>query len=388
MNNNVKSMQQAIRGVNSLEPNVKSRLRKLYTGELKPTKNDVNSLTALINSLNARGWTGVANKLRKVLKNANLNKARNLSPSTQARNMVARVEKNTTLTENRLNGVMDELALMNIPHLLRGQLARRLNNVRRGLEIHNSIKALNLSLNNKKRLQAIYNGRVKMTANDVSFVAAAAQELTANGFNKVGMELYILLANAPLKTNWNKLNVSKLPKTLYHGSGTLLKQGYPNKPGGTWFAKSPHQSILHAVARSSGPKYLYVYHFRAAKPKLIDIKTSDDFYNLGVHLTRSNRNFAFSNENYMVAKDLCRLSKELGADGWHFPRDQDQIMLCEPKKFLRLHRVYTIEGAGAARSPNFKINWAANEARWKRPRGLRYGLKNVPIRRKKNVAAK
>ena len=100
MNNNVKSMQQAIRGVNSLEPNVKSRLRKLYTGELKPTKNDVNSLTALINSLNARGWTGVANKLRKVLKNANLNKARNLSPSTQARNMVARVENNTTLTEN------------------------------------------------------------------------------------------------------------------------------------------------------------------------------------------------------------------------------------------------------------------------------------------------
>ena len=264
MNNNVKSMQQAIKGMNSLEPNAKSRLHKMYTGELKPTKNDVNLLSKTINSLNARGWTGVANKLRKVLKNANLNK----SPSAlekAARNLVAYIEKNTAITENRLNSVMNELALMNIPHLLRGQLARRLNNVRRGLEIHNSIKALNLSLNNKKRLQAIYNGRVKMTVNDVSFVAAAAQELTANGFNKVGMELYILLANAPLKTNWNKLNVSKLPKTLYHGSGTLLKQGYPNKPGGTWFAKSPHQSILHAVARSSGPKYLYVYHFKIGR---------------------------------------------------------------------------------------------------------------------------
>ena len=33
MNNNVKSMQQAIKGMNSLEPNAKSRLHKMYTGE-------------------------------------------------------------------------------------------------------------------------------------------------------------------------------------------------------------------------------------------------------------------------------------------------------------------------------------------------------------------
>ena len=167
MNNNVKSMQQAIKGMNSLEPNAKSRLHKMYTGELKPTKNDVNLLSKTINSLNARGWTGVANKLRSVL-----------------------------------------------------------NNARRGHEINNSIKALNLPLNKTKRLQEIYNGRVKMTVNDVSFVAAAAQELTANGFNKVGMELYILLANAPLKTDWNKLNVSKLPKTLDHGSGTQIGRAH------------------------------------------------------------------------------------------------------------------------------------------------------------------
>jgi hypothetical protein len=307
--------------------------------------------------------------------------------------VVANIEKNAAnpntqhlVTKNRINKAMNQISLMNnITHLLRGQLARRLNNV---MNMHPAIKGLRAKPNAQKRLQQIYTGVVKPTRDDVHLLASSIYSLNDMGWKNVANKLRNVLKNVPIKTNLNKLNASKLPKALYHGSGTLLKKGYPNKPGGTWFAKTPHQSILHALARSMGPKYyLYVYHFREVKPKLIDIKTSEDFDNLGLNLTRKYEKIAFSNENYQVAKKLCRLSTELGADGWHFPRDQDQIMLCEPKKFLKLYRAYTIEGSGGAHPPNFRVNYAANQARWLRPKGVRYGLKNVPIKRKNNVAS-
>lgn len=235
------------------------------------------------------------------------------------------------------------------------------------------------------RLRNLLNGRRAPTVNNIELLVnelgSAINKNTSNQLEEILNKIPL-----PVKRNLNLVNFTA--PALFHGRPSLLKNGYPAKPGGSWFAKTPQQAILHAVSGSLGePSYLYVYHFKKT-PKLINIKSSRDFNNVGTWLARYTPvgGWAFSNANYSIAKKLCKLTPKI-ADGWYFPKDQNQVMLCEPRKFLKLYKVYKIQGSNT-RSPNFRVNRVANEAYWIRPKGLRYGLQPVRIIRKPSVSVR
>lgn len=237
--------------------------------------------------------------------------------------------------------------------------------------------------NNNRNISNLLHGRRAPTMNNLANLLRTFNNLVIfknlPAYPKVKNNLITIQAlinKIPLKRNWNTVKLST--PALFHGSKVPLTGGYPNKPEGSWFAKSPHQAILHAVSRSQGgPTYLYVYHLKE-RPKLIDIKSSENFNKLGVHVLRKIPfgTWAFSNKNRNISKKLCEITPKI-ADGWHFPKDQNQVMLCRPKEFLELYKVYKISGSEHSKLVNFKVNWAGNEGYWKRPRGLRYGLTPV-----------
>jgi uncharacterized short protein YbdD (DUF466 family) len=240
-------------------------------------------------------------------------------------------------------------------------------------------------MSSPRSLQNFLSGRRFPTLNNLEYLVYSLGNNYSNAGNLFNIRE--LINKIPYKRNWNMVNFTA--PALFHGSKTFLSNGYPTKTTGTWFAKTPHQAILHAIARTRGgmPSYLYVYHFRTRHPKLINIKTSEEFNKLGLHLVRENRNngWAFGNANFNMSKKLCEITPKI-ANGWHFPRDQSQVMLCNPRKFLKLYKVYKITGRAGVRSPNFRINYAANEAYWRRPKGLQYGLQPVEIRRRPRTA--
>ena len=220
------------------------------------------------------------------------------------------------------------------------------------------------------KLNNFLSGKNDPTINDLFYLLQQYNRVKYSSRNKAN-KIANLINTIPYKTNWRMINL-KVP-SLFRGTNRLYPSGYPDKPNGSWFAKSPHQAILHAIVRQ--PAYLYVYHLRAT-PRLIDIKTSNDFRNLGNHLLRYNNksgNYAFSERNRNMSKMLCQSLSHV-ADGWHFPRDQDQVMLCNPKKFLKLHRVYKITGATSGIKMNLVRNKSYNLAYFRRPSGVKYGL--------------
>jgi hypothetical protein len=136
-------------------------------------------------------------------------------------------------------------------------------------------------------------------------------------------------------------------KTLYHGSINKLSTGYPNNPNGNWFATDPRQSILHAAqaAGRNADKIPYLYIYKVIhSPKLIKFNTTTNFNafatKLGLVLPKGENTFAFSNQNYKVAKSVC---EEGVYDGWWFPVDQSQVVLCQPIKFLKFVKVLEIK---------------------------------------------
>ena len=207
----------------------------------------------------------------------------------------------------------------------------------------------------------------------------------SNSYNKSGNTILsnaanALISNVPLQNRNIKPYTGKI---LFHGSKSVIRHGYPNNPKGNWFAESVHQAILHALGRYNAPntkRYLYVYHVRTPPPRLIEVKTAADFANLGINITRTlreNGNWAFTNANYNVASGICDLVKEV--DGWRFVADQTQVMLCRPKKFLKLHKAYEIMGrAPAGGAPSFRVNMrGGGSARWHRHRGTVYALRQI-----------
>jgi hypothetical protein len=136
-------------------------------------------------------------------------------------------------------------------------------------------------------------------------------------------------------------------KTLYHGSLRKLLSGYPNKPDGNWFATDPKQSILHALqaagASQTRTPYLYIYKV-IRSPRLIKFTTPVNFNayakKLGFTLEAGTKTFAYSSQNYQVAKKLCQ---EGLYDGWWFPDDQTQVMLCNPMRFLKFVKVLEVK---------------------------------------------
>ena len=157
----------------------------------------------------------------------------------------------------------------------------------------------------------------------------------------------------------------RVGKTLYHGTNRKLPSGFPNKPDGNWFATDPMQSILHAVVyagrNASNVPYLYIYKVTKS-PRIIRFASANNFNtyakSLGFTLPNGKNTFAFESLNYNIAARLC---KNNVYDGWWFPADQTQVMLCNPSKFLKLVKVLHI-----SRPPRAAYRMRTNNGMWKK----------------------
>lgn len=228
---------------------------------------------------------------------------------------------------------------------------------------------------NLNKMRNFFNGVIKPTHANLAFLIKMSTNYYSQGNNKLANATNNLIRKIPRKV-WKP--VPYTGKVLFHGTKNVLKGNYPNKKEGNWFAESVHQSVLHAFGQNNNKtskKYLYVYHVRSPAPKLIHINAARNFANFVMNITRGYRsegNWNFSNANYNTATELCQMKI---ADGWYFPRDQTQVMLCDPKKFLKIYRIYEITG-GAPTSPSFRIK-NQNTAMWIREKGTVYGLKKI-----------
>lgn len=144
----------------------------------------------------------------------------------------------------------------------------------------------------------------------------------------------------------NKVETIPVGRTLYHGSKFKLKSGFPVGKDGSWFATNPVQSILHVASRSSmwkkEPMYFYIY--KTTRPlKVIKFDTSKNMNNWAVRsgfkLPENSGTFAFSNQDYILAEYLCQKGIY---DGWWFPNDQTQVMMCKPQDGLRFVKVMEV----------------------------------------------
>jgi hypothetical protein len=154
-------------------------------------------------------------------------------------------------------------------------------------------------------------------------------------------------------------------KTLYHGTTQKLPSGFPNKPDGNWFATDPMQAILHAVVHAgrnaNKVPYLYIYKVTNS-PRIIKFASPNNFNtyakSLGFKLPNGKNTFTFASLNYNIAKRLCQNNLY---DGWWFPADQTQVMLCNPSKFLKLVKILRI-----SRPPGVAYRLRFNNGMWKR----------------------
>jgi hypothetical protein len=143
----------------------------------------------------------------------------------------------------------------------------------------------------------------------------------------------------------NKVETIPAGKTLYHGTSSKFYTGFPVGKDGIWFATNPIQSILHVAVKSGGlngkrPMYFYIY--KTIKPlKVIKFDSSQNMNNWAVRsgFPAPPPTYAFSNKDYELAKYLC---KEGVYDGWWFPNDQSQVMLCKPSELLKFVKVMEI----------------------------------------------
>lgn len=144
----------------------------------------------------------------------------------------------------------------------------------------------------------------------------------------------------------NKIETIPAGKTLYHGTKFKYPTGIPIRNEGVWFATNPLQSILHVAQKGVGlatninPLYFYIY--KTVKP--IRVLKFDSGQNMNNWAARHDLNngkgtFAFSNRDYKLAQYLCTQGVY---DGWWFPNDQTQVMLCKPSELLKFVKVMEI----------------------------------------------
>jgi hypothetical protein len=134
----------------------------------------------------------------------------------------------------------------------------------------------------------------------------------------------------------DKVYILKAGKTLYHGSSGKFE--FPNRPGGTWFATDPRQSIYYAMRG-----FMYVYKTKRDL-RLLRFDSSKDMnnwaYRSDFSLPANETTFAFTTLNKNLSMKLCRDGLY---DGWWFPNDQTQVMLCKPESCLLAPKIYKIE---------------------------------------------
>jgi hypothetical protein len=78
----------------------------------------------------------------------------------------------------------------------------------------------------------------------------------------------------------------------------------------------------------------------------------------------------FSVNNFNLAKRLCAAGT---ANGWWFPGDQKQVMLCQPSKFLKFVKVLEIEPPVRG---NYKVNFTrtASTGMWEKRGATKFKL--------------
>lgn len=160
---------------------------------------------------------------------------------------------------------------------------------------------------------------------------------------------------------------------VYHGtsSASLIPNGMPSVRTGNWFTMTKKQAILFALAKfgknANGRPLIYTYRVKAPA-KLIFLENKNNM----LSFARSN-NMGFRNmnrynysgmNNRRLAMMMCtnpRLRQRTGFAGWRFPSGQDQVMLCNPVKFLELTKAEFIDPKNS-KTPIMKITQNSSTA--------------------------
>jgi hypothetical protein len=188
----------------------------------------------------------------------------------------------------------------------------------------------------------------------------------------------------------NKVEIIPIGKTLYHGSKYKLSTGYPTGDKGIWFATNPVQSILHVASRSGSnvPNYMYIYKVKTPL-KVIKFDSGKNINNWAVRegftLPNNTKTFAFSNKDYQLAEYLC---KQGVYDGWWFPNDQTQVMLCKPSELLNFVKVMDISFPYGKPQRSITWNRGNNHGRYivsNNGRKYKYKLTNIKLNNLKNI---
>jgi hypothetical protein len=189
----------------------------------------------------------------------------------------------------------------------------------------------------------------------------------------------------------NKVDTIPVGKTLYHGSKYKLGTGYPTGDKGIWFATNPVQSILHVASRSGSnvPNYMYIYKVKTPL-KVIKFDSGKNINNWAVRegftLPNNTKTFAFSNKDYQLAEYLC---KQGVYDGWWFPNDQTQVMLCKPSELLNFVKVMEISFP-YGKPYHGSIKWVKGNNKGQyivsnSGRQYKYKLTNIKLNKLKNI---
>lgn len=134
-------------------------------------------------------------------------------------------------------------------------------------------------------------------------------------------------------------------KTLYHGSTRVLRPDFkfPKGDNGVWFAEDPLQSILHVSVRAGDTEPLYLYKYKTKRP--VNVIRFDSSMNMNTWANSTGFTFprgkplAFSNKDFNLAGFMCKAGMY---EGWSFPNDQTQVMLCRPQECLKFINVKEI----------------------------------------------
>lgn len=118
--------------------------------------------------------------------------------------------------------------------------------------------------------------------------------------------------------------------TLYHASRASFH--LPDRP--TWLATDIRQSVYFI-------KEGLVYIYKTTRDlRLVDFKTNTNMYQWAKNQRLPPHEYAFTTADKILAKHLCSLGEW---DGWWFPDDQKQVMLCNPRGALKLVKKMEVE---------------------------------------------
>ena len=122
-----------------------------------------------------------------------------------------------------------------------------------------------------------------------------------------------------------------------------LPNGIPAHTTGSWFSTNINQSAYHALSGNI-KNYSVVYKYRVINPiRVVHFNTITNFnkwsLNRGHVMTQVAPSFIVGAMNKNVAAKLCETGEY---DGWSLPSLQRQMMICNPRKFLKFEGVYKV----------------------------------------------